>query len=160
MGRSIYFYEPSLAAAIIFTILYMLSLFYQAYVAVIASCTGKYNQAGYFIPILIGAATEVAAYAIRAASVKKPDDVGLYATSATLIVIAPVLVCACLFLTQASGSGIASSNNWTGSSKDAGIGVLIGGLVLQLVTFVLFLVLVIWYNARLAPLREERRVPV
>lgn len=152
---------------------------------------------------MIGAAIEIAAYAIRAVSVKKPDDVGLYATSASLIVIAPVLVCASLyiligrligssldtrerpgtgkeslifegrvwsiwvprifvasdilsFLTQASGSGLASSNNWAGSTKDAGIGVLIGGLVLQLVTFLLFLVIVICYDVRVAPTSSPR----
>lgn len=203
MGKSIYFYDPSLAASILFTILYMLPFGYHFYMSVIAPYSGRYNHVGCFVPIVIGAAIEIAAYAIRAASVKKPDDVGLYATSSSLIVIAPVLVCASLyiligrligssmdprerpgtgkrpllfggrissiwiprifvtsdilsFLTQASGSGLASSNNWTGSTKDAGIGVLIGGLVLQLVTFVLFLVLVIWYDVRLAPPSSQR----
>jgi hypothetical protein len=56
------------------------------------------------------------------------------------------------FLTQASGSGIASSGDWKGSSKDAGIGVLIAGLALQLVTFAIFLILVIWYHIRILPL--------
>lgn len=203
MGKSIYFYDPSLAASILFTILYMLPFGYHFYMSVIAPYSGRHNHVGCFVPIVIGAAIEIAAYAIRAASVKKPDDVGLYATSSSLIVIAPVLVCASLyiligrligssmdprerpgtgkrpllfggrvssiwiprifvtsdilsFLTQASGSGLASSNNWTGSTKDAGIGVLIGGLVLQLVTFVLFLVLVIWYDVRLAPPSSQR----
>lgn len=138
---------------------------------------------------MIGAAIEVGAYAIRAASVKKPDNIGLYATSSTLIVIAPVLVCASLyvligrltqymgerpllllgklspswiprifvasdilsFLTQASGSGIAASNNWEGTQKDTGVGVLIGGLVLQLVTFALFLLIVIWFDVKSKP---------
>jgi hypothetical protein len=44
------------------------------------------------------------------------------------------------FLTQASGSGIASSGNWEGNLKDIGTNVLIAGLVLQLVTFTLYLV--------------------
>ncbi|QKX53001.1 uncharacterized protein TRUGW13939_00072 [Talaromyces rugulosus] len=200
MGKSIYFYEPSLAASIIFTILYVIPFLYHFYMTVIAPCTGQYSRTGYFIPIVIGAAMEVAAYGVRAASVKKPDNVGLYATSSTLVVIAPVLVCASLyiligrlirsslerhsndptakrlpaplagkissawiprifvisdilsFLTQASGSGIASSNDWQGTSKDAGIGVLIAGLVLQLVTFSIFLILVIWYHIRIIPL--------
>jgi hypothetical protein len=197
MGQSIYFYDPSLATSIIFTILYMLPFGYHFYMSAVAPYSGRYNHVGYFVPIVIGAAIEVGAYAIRAVSVMKPDDVGLYAASSSLIVIAPVLVCASLyvligrliqssigtrgtagtgkrpllfggrlssiwiprifitsdilsFLTQASGSGLASSNNWTGSTKDAGIGVLIGGLGLQLVTFVLFLFLVIWYDIRIA----------
>ena len=186
MGQSIYFYSPSLAASITFTILYLISFVYHLYVSVIAPCTRKFSRTGYFIPIMIAAAIEVGAYAIRAASVKKPDNIGLYATSATLIVIAPVLVCASLyifigrliqstgkepllffgkispiwiprifimsdilsFLTQASGSGIASSNDWKGTQKDAGVGILIGGLVLQLVTFAVFLLLVIWFDMR------------
>jgi hypothetical protein len=189
MGKSIYFYDPSLTASIIFTILYLLSFIYHLYLSVIAPCTGKFSRAGYFIPVTIGAAVEVGAYALRAASVKKPDNIGLYAISSTLIVIAPVLVCASLyiligrlirstgkeplllfgkvspawiprvfvtsdilsFLTQASGSGIASSNNWEGTQKNIGVGVLIGGLVLQLVTFALFLVIVIWFDVKSKP---------
>jgi hypothetical protein len=195
MGDSIYFYDPSLAAAILFTILYTIPLFYHLYMTAIAPYTGRYHRIGYFIPIVVGAATEVGAYAVRAASVKKPDNVGLYATSSSLIVIAPVLVCASLyiligrlirsggrapnpntetkeplllfgkfspswiprifvtsdiisFLTQAAGSGIASSNNWEGAEKDAGVGVLIAGLVLQLVTFSFFLIVVFWFDRR------------
>ena len=98
MGKSIYFYDPSLTASIIFTILYLLSFIYHLYLSVIAPFTGKFSRAGYFIPVTIGAAVEVGAYALRAASVKKPDNIGLYAISSTLIVIAPVLVCASLYI--------------------------------------------------------------
>ncbi|KAB8246636.1 hypothetical protein BDV35DRAFT_404746 [Aspergillus flavus] len=169
MGDSIYFYNPSLAASILFTILYTIPLLYHTYLSLIAPYTGHQKKVPYFIPIAIGAATEVAAYAIRAASVHQQDNIGLYATSSSLIVIAPVLVCASLyiligrlirssagggratsssdtetkepvqlfgrfspswiprvfvtsdvvsFLTQAAGSGIASSNDWTGKEKD------------------------------------------
>ncbi|KAB8224943.1 putative RTA1 domain protein [Aspergillus novoparasiticus] len=195
MGDSIYFYNPSLAASILFTILYTLPLFYHTYLSLIAPYTGHQKKVPYFIPIAIGAATEVAAYAIRAASVHQQDNIGLYATSSSLIVIAPVLVCASLyiligrlirssggratpssdtetkeavrlfgrfspawiprvfvtsdvvsFLTQAAGSGIASSNDWVGKEKDVGVGVLIAGLVLQLVTFGFFLGVVVWFD--------------
>ncbi|KAE8151634.1 RTA1 like protein-domain-containing protein [Aspergillus avenaceus] len=195
MAESIYFYNPSLAAAILFTVLYLVPFLYHLYISFIAPYTGKYHHTGYFVPILIGAATEVGAYAVRAASVKTPDDVGLYATSATLIVVAPVLVCASLyiligklirssgrdsspetetkeppllferfspswiprvfvtsdivsFLTQAAGSGIASSNDWQGKEKDVGVGILIAGLALQLFTFAFFLVVVVWFDVR------------
>lgn len=43
------------------------------------------------------------------------------------------------FLVQGNGSGIASSGNWTGPKEEIGRNVLIGGLVLQLVAFGLFL---------------------
>ncbi|KIW12589.1 hypothetical protein PV08_09867 [Exophiala spinifera] len=44
------------------------------------------------------------------------------------------------FLTQCSGSGIASSGNWEGNMKDIGTNVLLVGLALQLATFTVFLV--------------------
>ncbi|KAK6811982.1 hypothetical protein RU639_012296 [Aspergillus parasiticus] len=209
MGDSIYFYNPSLAASILFTILYTFPLFYHTYLSLIAPYTGHQKKVPYFIPIAIGAATEVAAYAIRAASVHQQDNIGLYATSSSLIVIAPVLVCASLyiligrlirssagggratpssdtetkepvrlfgrfspswiprvfvtsdvvsFLTQAAGSGIASSNNWVGKEKDVGVGVLIAGLVLQLVTFGFFLVVVVWFDRSFASGEVEEGV--
>lgn len=43
------------------------------------------------------------------------------------------------FLVQGSGSGIASSDNWTGPNEKLGRYVLIGGLVFQLIAFSLFL---------------------
>ncbi len=43
------------------------------------------------------------------------------------------------FLVQGNGSGIASSDNWTGSTERIGRYVLIGGLAFQLVSFGLFL---------------------
>ncbi|KIW52885.1 hypothetical protein PV05_08498 [Exophiala xenobiotica] len=45
------------------------------------------------------------------------------------------------FLTQCSGSGIASSGNWEGNLKDIGTNVLLVGLALQLATFTVFLLL-------------------
>lgn len=43
------------------------------------------------------------------------------------------------FLTQCSGSGIASSGNWEGDLKEVGTNVLLVGLALQLATFSVFL---------------------
>ncbi|KAH8427356.1 uncharacterized protein LDX57_005069 [Aspergillus melleus] len=182
--ESIYFYSPSLAASILFTILYFLPFLYHLYMTSLVPCATKSHRPGSFIPILIGALLEVAGYATRCASIKQPSNVPLYATSATLIVIAPVFVCASLYvltnrliqngsvgekprsgclpicipiswlpkifitldiiscLTQGSGSGIASAGDWEGDEKDTGVGVLIGGLVLQLVTFTVFLIIV------------------
>jgi len=42
-------------------------------------------------------------------------------------------------MTQGAGSAIAASGNWEGSSKTAGINVLLVGLTLQLFTFTFFL---------------------
>jgi hypothetical protein len=43
------------------------------------------------------------------------------------------------FLIQVSGSGIASSNNWEGNTKDIGVDVLITGLATQLLTIIIFI---------------------
>ncbi|KAF7157806.1 hypothetical protein CNMCM6106_003935 [Aspergillus hiratsukae] len=184
--NNIYFYNPSLGASILFTIIYIIPLIYQSYMTFIFPRKSQTPRPNFFIPAVICAALEVAGYAIRCASVRKPADVALYAVSSTVIVIAPVFLCASLYmllgkletssskkpasfvfggsgrwlpwvfvtldilavLTQGSGSGIASSGNWEGSTKDAGIGVLIGGLVLQVVTFTMYLVIMIWFHWR------------
>ncbi|KAJ5734627.1 hypothetical protein N7533_013030 [Penicillium manginii] len=169
---SIYSYKPSLAASILFTVLYFGPSIYHLYALILAPLQGKFQRSGHFTPLLIGAFLEVFGYGIRCASLKQPDNIPLYAVSATLIVIAPVFVCASLYLlmdrliwtgdhgktserstkslfikirrrwlprifvsldvisclTQASGSGIASSGDWEGSQKDTGTGVLIGGV--------------------------------
>ncbi|RJE25561.1 RTA1 domain protein [Aspergillus sclerotialis] len=150
---------------------------------------------------------EVAAYGVRVASVKKPDSIPLYAVSSSIVVIAPVFICASLYiligrlirstgdssdprdknsvvrfgklssswipklyvasdvtslLMQASGSAIGGSNDWYGSQADVGVNVLIAGLVLQLATFSLFLLLVIWFDLKTSPRysgdSEENRV--
>ncbi|RLL97347.1 hypothetical protein CFD26_107063 [Aspergillus turcosus] len=188
--NSIYFYNPSLGASILFTIIYIIPLIYQSYMTFIFPRKSQTPHPNYFIPAVICAALEVAGYAVRCASVQKPADVALYTVSSTVIVIAPVFLCASLYmllgkletspadggnkkpesfvfggsgrwlpwvfvtldilavLTQGSGSGIASSGNCEGSTKDAGIGVLIGGLVLQVVTFAVYLLIMIWFHWR------------
>ncbi|KAF4977513.1 hypothetical protein FZEAL_5992 [Fusarium zealandicum] len=42
------------------------------------------------------------------------------------------------FLVQSNGSGVASSNNWQGTTETIGRYILIGGLAIQLVAFALF----------------------
>lgn len=169
---SIYFYEPSLAAAILFTVLYALPTVFTLH---------RINnyRTWYFICVVFGGAFEVAGYALRIGSLKKPCDVALYATSQSLIVIAPLLVAAGNYLMlgrlmlavlpvndnkifglkptmvtaifvgidvvsiliQASGSGIASSNDWEGSEKEIGVDVLIAGLAIQVATVIIFLIM-------------------
>lgn len=181
----IYFFKLSLAASVLFTVLYFVPSIYHFYILVLAPYQGKFQRISHFTPLVIGTFLEVVGYALRCASLKEPDSIPLYAVSATLIVIAPVFVCASLYLlmdrliwtgthekskskfkflfitirrrwlprifvtldiisclTQASGSGIASSGDWAGSEKDTGTGVLIGGLVLQVVAFATFLMIV------------------
>lgn len=188
--NSIYFYNPSLGAAILFTILYSITFIHHFYLTVIAPRqSGKYQHAGYFIPLLIGAGFEILGYATRCASVKQTDSSPLYAVSQTLVVVSPVLVCASMylvigrlirrgssngsdrknrilgvsprllprlfifsdvfsFLLQGSGSGIASSGNWEGTTSEIGIDVVIVGLALQAVTFAFFLLVTAQFHRR------------
>jgi hypothetical protein len=53
------------------------------------------------------------------------------------------------FMMQGAGSGIAASGNWQGSSKTAGVDVLLVGLALQLATFTIFLVVTWQFMCRL-----------
>jgi hypothetical protein len=45
-------------------------------------------------------------------------------------------------LIQVSGSGIASGSNWEGNQKDIGVHVLVAGLASQLLTTLVFLIIV------------------
>ncbi|KAM5441620.1 hypothetical protein MferCBS31731_003301 [Microsporum ferrugineum] len=186
--RSLYFYNASLPAAAVFAVLNAIPAAFLFYTTIIGPKTGKYRNSSFFIPLCIGGFMEVLAYIMRCVSIKMDRVIPLYAISSSLIVVAPVLVCASLyllvgrliraglpssgkqqrilginpwwlprifvtsdilsFLTQASGSGIAASGNWEGSTKTTGEGVLKGGLALQLITFTLFLALVARFHSR------------
>ena len=61
------------------------------------------------------------------------------------------------FLTQGAGSGVAASGSWQGSSKNAGIDILLTGLALQLATFTLFMA-VAWTFVRRVMMVEEGSV--
>ena len=62
-------------------------------------------------------------------------------------------------MTQGAGSGIAASGNWEGSSKTAGIDVLLVGLALQLSTFTFFLVVVWQFVCRVRMVEGENFEP-
>lgn len=115
MAESIYFYNPSLAASILFIILYTFPFIYHFYLSIIAPYTQNYPRAAYYIPVMIGAMIEVGAYGVRAASVKQPDSIPLYAVSSSLVVIAPVFICASLYILI--GRLIRSNRN-AGDSRD------------------------------------------
>jgi hypothetical protein len=96
--ENIYFYDPSFPASVLVTILYFFPSIYHLYMMILGLYHRKYHHTRHFIPLLIGAFLEVAGYAIRSASIKEPSSIPLYAISSTLIVIAPVFMCASLYL--------------------------------------------------------------
>ncbi|KAK2749183.1 hypothetical protein FQN57_006798 [Myotisia sp. PD_48] len=95
---NIYFYDASLAASALFTVLNALPTAFLVYTTIIGPRTGKYRDASFFIPLCIGGLMEVGGYIIRCISIQNNRNIPIYATSSSLIVIAPVLVCASLYL--------------------------------------------------------------
>ena len=174
---NIYPYKPSLAAAAVFTGLYAVWLIWHTYLAFWLPRSQTYKHR-YTIPLFVATLLSTAGYLVRIISCNNLSSIPLYATSASYIVIAPIFVCATLylllkylvnlclptgpdqvlfrinprwlgrificsdvfsFLTQAAGSGIASSGNWEGNTKDIGVNILLVGLALQLGTFTFYL---------------------
>ena len=93
----IYFYHPSQAAAIVFQVLFSILSGSHLFQSVIV----PYRRAikhRYTIPLFIAAALSTAGYGVRIGSIQTPSDIGQYATSASLIVVAPIFVCATLYL--------------------------------------------------------------
>ncbi|KAL4904210.1 hypothetical protein BDW74DRAFT_179299 [Aspergillus multicolor] len=97
---SLFFFTPFLAASILFAALYLVPLLYHLYISWTAHKTssGKYFRYSFSAPIIIAALIEIIAYAQRSASTQSTQDIGLFATSQTMIVLAPVLVCASLYV--------------------------------------------------------------
>ncbi|KAI9151850.1 RTM1 [Paramyrothecium foliicola] len=167
----VWMYNPSFPLAVVGCVVYGLIFLAISYTTII-----KY-RAWFFLVVVVGAAIEVAAYILRAYSVKNPYDIAPFVMTLTFTVLAPIFIAAgnyllisrlivavlpesahrilkvpgrrltpifvvcdvLAFLVQGSGSGIASSDDWQGSSGRTGRYILIGGLAFQLVAFSLFL---------------------
>ena len=96
-GLDLYPYNPSTAATAIFAVLYGLLAIYHSYLCFIYSRSVSYKHR-YTIPLVVAACFSTAGYATRAASIKSPGNISLYAISSSWIVISPIFVCASLYL--------------------------------------------------------------
>ncbi|KAL4781741.1 RTA1 like protein-domain-containing protein [Aspergillus varians] len=187
---SVFFYDASLPAAIVFAALYIIPFAYHLHISYVAHRKGKYFRYSYSSPLLIAALIEINGYGQRAGSTQSVQDIGIFATSQTMIVLAPVLICASLYIllsriirstqppstqekdtkllgsplkvtwlpkifitldvgamiTQGGGSAVAAAGEWKGTLEEAGTGILIGGLALQLATFTMFLIMVVKFH--------------
>jgi hypothetical protein len=76
---SIYFYKPSFAAAILFTILYAIPTVFTLY-RIINSRTW------YFICVMVGGLFEIAGYALRIVSAKNPCNIVSQCTATVCLV--------------------------------------------------------------------------
>lgn len=85
---SVWLFNPSLPLAIVATAVYTIATVWISYL------TCYRYKAWYFVCVPIGGLCQVTGYAIRAYSTQNPQDIGVFATSTSLIVLAPIFVAA------------------------------------------------------------------
>ncbi|KAK8062543.1 hypothetical protein PG997_014640 [Apiospora hydei] len=85
---SVWLFEPSLPLAIVATVVYIIATIWISYL------TCYRYKAWYFVSVPIGGLCQVTGYAMRAYSTQNHQDIGIFATSTSLIILAPILVAA------------------------------------------------------------------
>ncbi|KAK8001981.1 RTM1-like protein [Apiospora marii] len=85
---SVWLFEPSLPLAIVGTVVYAIATAWISYL----TCY-KY-KAWYFVSVPIGGLCQVTGYALRAYSTQHHQDIGIFASSTSLIILAPILIAA------------------------------------------------------------------
>ncbi|OQE36947.1 hypothetical protein PENCOP_c011G05664 [Penicillium coprophilum] len=162
----LYRYTPSLVAAIIFIVLFVLATFYHLYQVV-------RTRSWYFTIFVVGGAFQIIGYICRALAHDNKDNIPIYSVGTIMILLAPPLYAASIYMTlgrlivhldaeslslvpvrwltaifvtgdviaflmQAAGGGIMASG--TMSAMTTGEHITIGGLAVQLVFFTVFIV--------------------
>jgi hypothetical protein len=99
-STNIYPYNPTTTPAIFFTTFYSILTFTHFHLSILTPHSLPLGQCKhrYTIPLFIAAMLSTAGYGLRIASIHHTDSVPLYATSASYIVVAPIFVCATLYL--------------------------------------------------------------
>ncbi|CAI7608182.1 unnamed protein product [Penicillium glandicola] len=173
--RNIYWYNPSLVAAIIFIILFGITTLYHGYQLTKSRCW-------YFIPFLIGGIFQIIGYICRAASHDNFYGIPLFALQTLFILLAPPLYAASIymilgrtvtylqaeqlslvpvkwmtkvfvagdvlsFLMQAAGGALMATK---GSMREKGSNITIGGLAVQLLSFGFFVVVITVFHFRIS----------
>ncbi|KAJ5096768.1 RTA-like protein [Penicillium angulare] len=172
---NLYGYEPSIAAGVIFIILFAASTLYHLWQLTKARCW-------YFIPFVIGGIFQVIGYICRVIAHNNLSSVPIYAMQSVLILLAPPLYAASVymvlgrlvrylhaeelslvpvkwmtkifvsgdvfsFLLQAGGGGLMASKKT--STRNTGSNVVIGGLVVQLLFFGFFVIAAAIFHFRI-----------
>ncbi|OJJ83729.1 RTA1 domain-containing protein [Aspergillus glaucus CBS 516.65] len=162
----LYRYTPSLVAAIIFIVLFVLMTFYHLYQVV-------RTRSWYFTIFVVGGAFQIIGYICRALAHNDKENISLYSVGTIMILLAPPLYAASIYMTlgrlivhlgaeslsvvpvkwlttifvtgdviafvmQAAGGGIMASG--TISAMTTGEHITIGGLAVQLVFFSIFII--------------------
>jgi len=173
-----YHYDPSFAAAILFTILFGLTSIWHLFLIYT-------HRTWYFIPMLIGGIFEIVGYAARAISNKEAPNLSLgpFVIQTLLILVAPALLAASIymilgriiisvdaesyslikkrwltkvfvtsdvisFFVQLGGGGLMASSN--ASSAKLGSHIVLAGLIVQIIIFGFFVVVSLVFHRRLA----------
>ncbi|KAK1144135.1 hypothetical protein N8T08_005797 [Aspergillus melleus] len=171
----LYRYTPSLAAAILFIVLFVLITAYHLYQVIRAKCW-------YFLIFVVGGVFQIIGYICRVLAHSDKENVPIYAIQTLLILLAPPLYAASIYMTlgrlirylnaehlsvvpvkwltrifvtgdvlsflmQASGGGIMASG--TISAMNTGENVTIGGLCVQLIFFGVFVIASIIFHLRI-----------
>ncbi|KAH7407237.1 RTA1 like protein-domain-containing protein [Cadophora sp. MPI-SDFR-AT-0126] len=169
-------YEPSLAAAVIFSLTFAILSIYHT------SRLFK-TRTWFCIPLVIGGFFEVIGFGARAVGNKKPDILLPYLFQSLLILLAPIFFAASVymilsrliravgaeshsvvrvtwvtkvfvggdilcFLIQAGGGAILSGAD-TMSSRKLGQNLILSGLLIQIVVFAFFLVVAVVFHKRI-----------
>ncbi|KAH8434362.1 RTA1 domain-containing protein [Aspergillus melleus] len=171
----LYRYTPSLAAAILFIVLFVLITAYHLYQVIRAKCW-------YFLIFVVGGVFQIIGYICRVLAHSDKENVPIYAIQTLMILLAPPLYAASIYMTlgrlirylnaehlsvvpvkwltrifvtgdvlsflmQASGGGIMASG--TISAMNTGENVTIGGLCVQLIFFGVFVIASIIFHLRI-----------
>ncbi|KAF8462768.1 putative RTM1-like protein [Kalaharituber pfeilii] len=165
----LYRYDPSLPAAIIFTVIFLVS-------TVLHTTYTIRVRTWYWIPFVIGGIFETLGYVFRGVSSNDPKALGPYIGQTLLLLLAPALFAASIymvlgriillvngeefspirrswmtkifvtgdvlsFLMQSSGGGLMSTADGDVDKMKMGENVIVGGLFVQIIFFAAFLVI-------------------
>ncbi|KAJ5691897.1 hypothetical protein N7462_001320 [Penicillium macrosclerotiorum] len=171
----LYRYTPSLPAAVIFAVLFILTTVYHIYQL-------AKSRSWYFVAFVLGGVFQIIGYIARAAAHTNTKSVPIYSIQTILILLAPPLYAASIymvlgrlvrhlraesysmvplkwmtsifvtgdviaFLMQAAGGGIMASG--TISAMQTGEHITIGGLCVQLVFFTFFVITSVVFHVRI-----------
>lgn len=183
----LYQYVPSKAAAILFAVLFLICtmlaflLLFRALKAKRTHPGAKYGPIS-LTPFILGGICEIIGYFARVASHKDPTALNPYIIQSILILIAPTLFAATIYMTlgriirclecekysfipvkwvtkifvigdiisflmQGSGGGIMAQGQ---ESMTTGENIIIGGLIVQLIFFCLFIIVEVLFQIRIS----------
>ncbi|GAA90897.1 hypothetical protein ASPFODRAFT_196446 [Aspergillus luchuensis CBS 106.47] len=180
----LYRYTPSLAAAILFTVLFIFITAYHAYQMAQA-------RAWYFTCFVLGGIFQIIGYITRALAHSNTQSVPIYAVQDILILLAPPLYAATIYMTlgrlitlldaerlslipirwltavfvtgdvlsfllQGAGGGIMSSGSLSGMTT--GENVIMGGLAVQLIFFSVFVIVATLFHYRIHQNPTEKSI--